>query len=193
MYNLFEIFDDYHKNLLKKYNIEIKNTDINEEEYTKFLSQTNKMSIEDMEDIYDYLDDYFEEENNQSINNESLMKKEFLDKEVEITKKNGKKIVGKILYWIQEQGEREYILINNECIYIDEIEFIFLLSEINFLKHFNKDVIITLKNGKEFKGHVETFTRSVDSDNNQPSLTVATSDGYYEIEYNDVDKVIDID
>ena len=62
MYNLYEIFDDYCKELLKKYNIEIKNEDIDEDGYTKFLSQTNKMSIEDMEYIYDYLDDYFKEQ-----------------------------------------------------------------------------------------------------------------------------------
>ena len=119
------------------------------------------------------------------------MKKEFLNKEVEITKKNGKKIIGKVLYWIQEQGEREYILINDECIYIDEIEFIFLLSEINFINHFDKNVIVSLKSGKTIEGHVETITRSVDSDNNQPSLTIATNDGYYEVEYNDVESIVD--
>ena len=58
-YNLYEIFDSYHKELLKKYKIEIKNIDINEQEYKEFLSSTNKMSSEDMEKIYDYLDDYF--------------------------------------------------------------------------------------------------------------------------------------
>lgn len=60
-YNLYEIFDSYHKELLKKYKIEVKNKDINEQEYNEFLSLTNKMSSEDMEKIYDYLDDYFKE------------------------------------------------------------------------------------------------------------------------------------
>ncbi len=121
------------------------------------------------------------------------MKKEFLNKEVEITKKNGKKIIGKVLYWIQEQGEREYILINDECIYIDEIKFIFLLSEINFINHFDKDVIITFKSGKIIEGHVETITRSVDSDNNQPSLTIATNDGYIDVLYSEVKQIKDIE
>ncbi len=98
MYNLFEIFDDYHKDLLKKYNIEIKNKNINEEDYTKFLSQTNKMSIEDMEDIYDYLDDYFKEYNKKityKLSDEE--EKKFIshfNKDVELLLKNGKIING---------------------------------------------------------------------------------------------------
>ena len=59
MKNLYEIFDDYHKELLKKYDIEVKDVLLNDNEYELFLKKTNKMSIEDMEKIYDYLDNYF--------------------------------------------------------------------------------------------------------------------------------------
>ena len=70
------------------------------------------------------------------------MREKYLNKEVFIRQKNGKQIVGKILYWVEEQGEREYILINDECIYADEIEFIELKDEYDFIRHFNKNVKI---------------------------------------------------
>lgn len=62
MINLYEVFDDEHKELLKKYGIEVRDVSLNSNEYELFLSKTNKMSIEDMEKIYDYLDDYFKKE-----------------------------------------------------------------------------------------------------------------------------------
>ena len=62
MINLYEVFDNEHKELLKKYGIEVNDLLLNSNEYELFLSKTNKMSIEDMEKIYDYLDDYFIEQ-----------------------------------------------------------------------------------------------------------------------------------
>ena len=124
MYNLFNIFDDEMKEVLKKYNINIENKKIDEDEYTNFLKLTNKMGIEDMERIYDYLDDYF-------IKNKEIMNDDLLNKYVVVVQKNGKLIQGIILYWVQEQGEREYILINSECIYIDDIKEIKLSGDDN--------------------------------------------------------------
>ncbi len=65
MHNLYEIFDDYSKKLLEKYNIKVEDKILSEEEYHSFLRETNKMAIEDMEEIYDYLDDYFAEQEEQ--------------------------------------------------------------------------------------------------------------------------------
>lgn len=62
MHNLYEIFDDYSKKLLEKYDIKVEDKLLSKEEYHSFLRETNKMTIEDMEKIYDYLDDYFAEE-----------------------------------------------------------------------------------------------------------------------------------
>lgn len=62
MINLYEVFDDEHKELLKKYGIEVRDISLNSNEYELFLSKTNRMSIADMEKIYDYLDDYFIEQ-----------------------------------------------------------------------------------------------------------------------------------
>lgn len=124
MYNLFNIFDDEMKEVLKKYNINIENKKIDEDEYTNFLKLTNKMGIEDMERIYDYLDDYF-------IKNKEIMNDDLLNKNVVVVQKNGKLTQGIILYWVQEQGEREYILINSECIYIDDIKEIKLSGDDN--------------------------------------------------------------
>ena len=59
MLNLYEIFDYEHRKLLEEYGIEVKNALIDDGEYTDFLKKTDIMSMEDMEDIYDYLDDYF--------------------------------------------------------------------------------------------------------------------------------------
>lgn len=115
MYNLFNIFDDEMKELLKTYNINVENKNIDADEYTNFLKLTNQMRIEDMERIYDYLDDYF-------IQNEKIMNNDLLNKNVVVVQKNGKLTKGIILYWVQEQGERQYILINDECIYIDDIK-----------------------------------------------------------------------
>ena len=124
MYNLFNIFDDEMKEVLKKYNINIENKKIDEDEYTNFLKLTNKMGIEDMERIYDYLDDYF-------IKNKEIMNDDLLNKNVVVVQKNGKLTKGIILYWVQEQGERDYILINNECIYIDDIKEIKLSGDVD--------------------------------------------------------------
>lgn len=120
------------------------------------------------------------------------MKEKYLNKEVFIRQKNDKQTIGKILYWIQEQGEREYILINNECIYVDDIEFMELKYEHEFISHFNKNIRIVLKNKKAIEGHCETFTRSIDSDYDEPELTIATKDGYIGVRYSEVDKIEDI-
>ncbi len=116
------------------------------------------------------------------------MREKYLNKEVFIRQKNDKQTIGKILYWIQEQGEREYVLINNECIYVDDIEFIELKDEHEFISHFNKNVKVILKNKKILEGHCETFTRSIDSDYNEPELTIATKDGYIGVRYSEVEK-----
>ena len=119
------------------------------------------------------------------------MRERYLNKEVFIRQKNGKQIVGKILYWVEEQGEREYILINDECIYVDEIEFIELKDEHDFIRHFNKNVKVLLKNGNILDGHCETFTRSADSDYNEPELVIATPKGYIGIRYSEVEEIED--
>lgn len=124
MYNLFNIFDDEIKKILKTYNINVENKNIDEDEYTNFLKLTNQMRIEDMERIYDYLDDYF-------IQNKKIMNNDLLNKNVVVVQKNGKLTKGIILYWVQEQGERDYILINNECIYIDDIKEIKLSGDVD--------------------------------------------------------------
>ena len=121
------------------------------------------------------------------------MKEKYLNQNVEVIKKNGKTTTGIILYWIQENGEREYILINNECIYIDEIEFIQLVTEKDFINHFNKNVRVTMKDGDVFTGHCETITRSADSEYDEPELTIASSKGYYiDVKYSEVEKVENI-
>ena len=119
------------------------------------------------------------------------MREKYLNKEVFIRQKNGKQIVGKILYWVEEQGEREYILINDECIYADEIEFIELKDEHDFIRHFNKNVKVLLKNRKILDGHCEIFTRAADSDYNEPELVISTPKGHIGIRYSEVEKIED--
>ena len=123
-YYLNNIFNNDYKKILEKYNIKLEDKEYNEKEYTDFLRATNKMSIEDMERIYDYLDDYFVEE--------------------------------------------------------------------EFISYFNKNVHIVLENRKELTGYVETITRRADNDNNQASLTIATSNGYIEVFYNEVKSINEI-
>lgn len=117
------------------------------------------------------------------------MQEKFLNQEVLILKKDGTETTGIIKYWIQEYGEREYILINSECIYVDEIKYIELISEKEFINNFNKDVFITLKDGTTVEGHCETFTRSIDSDYDEPELTIATSKGYVVVNYSEVKNI----
>lgn len=62
MVNLFDVYDEYYRDIIKKYNIEIENRLINNEEYDDFLNSTNRMTIEDMEKVYDRLDDYWAEQ-----------------------------------------------------------------------------------------------------------------------------------
>ena len=64
MHNLYEIFDNYSKKLLEKYDIKIEDKLLSKE-YLLFLDETDKMTVEDMEKIYDYLDDYFAEKEGQ--------------------------------------------------------------------------------------------------------------------------------
>lgn len=65
------------------------------------------------------------------IKNKEIMNDDLLNKNVVVVQKNGKLTRGIILYWVQEQGEREYILINSECIYIDDINEIKLSGDDN--------------------------------------------------------------
>lgn len=57
------------------------------------------------------------------------MEQKYVNKNVRIIQNNGKITYGKILYWIEEMGERPYILINNQCIYVDEIKSIEEVTE----------------------------------------------------------------
>lgn len=52
------------------------------------------------------------------------MNEKYLNKNVVVYEKNGTMTKGEILYWVQEQGEKEYILINDKCIYVENIRFI---------------------------------------------------------------------
>lgn len=63
------------------------------------------------------------------------------------------------------------------------------MSEQEFIKHFGKDVEIKLDTGEIVKGHCETFTRSVDNDNEIASLTIATQEGYVEVFQNEVKEI----
>lgn len=121
--NLYYVFNNEYKEILKKYNIVLENKNYSKEEYEDFLKLTNKMDISDMEKIYDRLDDYFIEQ--------------------------------------------------------------------DFIKHFNKNVKVLLKNKKILEGHCETFTRSIDSDYNEPELTIATKNGRIAVCYSEVEKIED--
>ena len=59
-------------------------------------------------------------------------------------------------------------------------------EEHEFISYFNKDVIIVFKNFKTLSGHCETFTRKVDSDYNEPELTIASKKGYIAVRYSEV-------
>ena len=122
--NLYYVFNNEYKEILKKYNIFLEDKNYSKDEYEDFLKSTNKMEISDMEKIYDRLDDYFIEQ--------------------------------------------------------------------DFISHFSKSVKITMKSGNTIIGHCETFTRSIDSDYDEPELTIATKDGYIGVRYSEVDKVEDI-
>lgn len=63
------------------------------------------------------------------------------------------------------------------------------MEEKEFIKHFGKDVEIILDTGEEVKGHCESFTRSIDSDNGIASLVIATPDGYFEVFQNEVKEI----
>lgn len=52
------------------------------------------------------------------------MNEKYLNKNVVVYEKNGTITRGEILYWVQEQGEKEYILINDKCIYVENIRYI---------------------------------------------------------------------
>lgn len=52
------------------------------------------------------------------------MNEKYLNKNVVVYERNGTMTKGEILYWVQEQGEKEYILINDKCIYVENIRFI---------------------------------------------------------------------
>ena len=52
------------------------------------------------------------------------MNEKYLNKNVVVYERNGTITKGEILYWVQEQGEKEYILINDKCIYVENIRFI---------------------------------------------------------------------
>ena len=121
--NLYYVFNNEYKDILKKYNIFLEDKNYLKEEYEDFLKLTNKMDISDMEKIYDRLDDYFVEQ--------------------------------------------------------------------DFISHFSKNVKITMKSGNIISGHCETFTRAVDSDYNEPELTIATKDGYIGVRYSEVEKIED--
>lgn len=59
------------------------------------------------------------------------MSEEYLNKKVRILENNGIITYGEILYWVEEKGERPFILINNKCIYIDEIKEIKEIEDTN--------------------------------------------------------------
>ena len=52
------------------------------------------------------------------------MSEKYLNKKVIVYEKDNTITKGKILYWIKEQDEKEFILINNKCIYVEDIQFI---------------------------------------------------------------------
>ena len=52
------------------------------------------------------------------------MKEKYMNKVVIVHEKNGISTKGEILYWVREQGEREFILIKDRCIYVDDIQYI---------------------------------------------------------------------
>ena len=60
------------------------------------------------------------------------------------------------------------------------------IAEYDFISYFDKDVIVVLKNGKTLSGHCETITRKVDTDYDDPELTISSKDGYIGVEYSDV-------
>jgi len=83
-YYLYNIFNNDYKKLLEKYDIKLEDKEYDEKEYNDFLKLTNKMAIEDMERIYDYLDDYLAEEEFIS----------YFNKNVQVVLMNGKELKG---------------------------------------------------------------------------------------------------
>lgn len=63
------------------------------------------------------------------------------------------------------------------------------MTELEFLKLYDKNVKVILNDGTIVIGYVYTFTRSVDSDSGIASLSLESSDGYIEIMQNDVKKI----
>lgn len=52
------------------------------------------------------------------------MNNKYLNKKVIVHEKDNKITKGIILYWVKEQDEKEFILINDKCIYVEDIQFI---------------------------------------------------------------------
>ena len=63
------------------------------------------------------------------------------------------------------------------------------MTELEFLKFYDKNVKVILNDGMTVTGYVYTFTRSVDSDSGIASLSLESGDGYIEIMQNDVKKI----
>lgn len=63
------------------------------------------------------------------------------------------------------------------------------MTELEFLKFYDKNIKVILNDGTTVTGYVYTFTRSVDSDSGIASLSLESSDGYIEIMQNDVKKI----
>lgn len=63
------------------------------------------------------------------------------------------------------------------------------MTEQEFLKFYDKNVKVILKDGTSLTGYVYTFTRSVDSDNGIASISLESSQGYIEIMQNEVKEI----
>ncbi len=63
------------------------------------------------------------------------------------------------------------------------------MTEKELIKFYNKNIKITFIDGEVLTGYVYTFTRSVDSDNGDPSISVETEQGYIEVMGSEIDKI----
>lgn len=66
------------------------------------------------------------------------------------------------------------------------------MTELEFLKHFNKHIRVILKTGVVIEGYCSSFCRSNDDPNGKANITVDTADGYTVVNYEEVEEITTI-